>query len=110
VLAWHPKWTREQADRTNNAGRGNLFNALTDKVNAAQAAGNYELAGFVWKQGAADGTREMLANEYYETFMQLVSDVRSDLGEPNLPVFVLSRNAVGGVAMLVRNQRYPLSI
>ncbi len=38
VLSWHPNWTKEQADRTKNAGRGNLFKALTSKVNAAQAA------------------------------------------------------------------------
>ena len=25
VLAWHPNWTKEQADRTKNAGRGDLF-------------------------------------------------------------------------------------
>jgi len=30
VLAWHPNWTKEQADRTKNAGRGNLFKALTN--------------------------------------------------------------------------------
>jgi len=31
------------------------------------------------------------AYEYFDTFKQLVSDMRSDLGSPDLPVFVLSR-------------------
>ena len=46
--------------------------------------------GFVWKQGAADGTRKNLATEYYERFKQLISDLRTDLGAPDLPVFVPS--------------------
>ena len=44
VLAWHPNWTKEQASRTKNAGRGNLFKALTDKVKAACASRDSELA------------------------------------------------------------------
>ncbi|MFP6621442.1 MAG: hypothetical protein VB877_19010, partial [Pirellulaceae bacterium] len=43
-----------------------------------------------WKQGAADGTKEDLANEYYDTFKQLISDVLTVLDSPDLPVFVLS--------------------
>jgi lysophospholipase L1-like esterase len=50
-----------------------------------------EFCGFVWKQGGADGTKEDLANEYFDTFRQLVSDLRTDLPAPDLPVFVLSR-------------------
>lgn len=42
------------------------------------------------KQGAADGTKKVLANDYYGTFKQLISDLRSDLHTPNLPIFVPS--------------------
>jgi len=49
-----------------------------------------EFSGFVWKQGAADGTKKDLAEEYYDTLKLLISDLRTDLGVPNLPVFVLS--------------------
>jgi hypothetical protein len=49
-----------------------------------------EFCGFVWKQGAADGTKKVLATEYFDTFKQLISDVRKDLGAPDLPVFMPS--------------------
>ncbi|RLD52512.1 MAG: hypothetical protein DRI97_14420 [Bacteroidetes bacterium] len=39
-------------------------------------------------QGAADGTRKDLAEAYYDRFNQLISDLRTDLGTPDLPVFV----------------------
>jgi len=47
-------------------------------------------SGFVWKQGGADGTQKDLADEYYDTFEQLVSDLRKDLSVPDMPVFVLT--------------------
>lgn len=49
-----------------------------------------EFCGFVWKQGAADGTKKILGNEYYDTIKRLVSDLRKDLGTPDLPVFMPS--------------------
>ena len=42
VLAWHPNWTKEQADRTKDGRRGNLFKKLTDKVKAACASRDCE--------------------------------------------------------------------
>jgi hypothetical protein len=64
VLAWNPNWTKEQADRTKNAARGNLFEALTDKVKAACASRDCELMGFVWLQGARDMSFVDVAKEY----------------------------------------------
>ena len=49
-----------------------------------------EFCGFVWRQAKADGTKRDLAEEYYDTFKQLISDLRTDLGVPKLPVFILA--------------------
>ncbi len=77
ILAWHPNWTAEQADRTKNAGRGNLFKALTDKVNAATASGDCELMGFVWLQGARDMSFPDVAKEYLPNLEAMVAGVRA---------------------------------
>jgi len=85
VLAWHPNWTKEQADRTKNAGRGNLFKALTSKVNAACAAGDCELMGFVWLQGARDMSFVDVAKEYLPNLKAVVDGVRKEVGAEDMP-------------------------
>lgn len=85
VLAWHPNWTKEQADRTKNAGRGNLFKALTSKVNAACAAGDCELMGFVWLQGARDMSFVDVAKEYLPNLKAMVDGVRKEVGAEDMP-------------------------
>jgi hypothetical protein len=85
VLAWHPNWTKEQADRTKNAGRGNLFKALTGKVNAACASRDCELVGFVWLQGARDMSFVDVATEYLPNLKAMVEGVRKEVGAEDLP-------------------------
>ena len=85
VLAWHPNWTKEQADRTKNAGRGNLFKALTNKVNAACAARDCELVGFMWLQGARDMSFVDVAKEYLPNLKAMVDGVRKEVGAEDMP-------------------------
>ena len=47
--------------------------------------GSYEIAGFAWHQGWNDGCDENMAKEYESNLANLIRDVRSDLGVPNLP-------------------------
>jgi hypothetical protein len=89
VLAWHPNWTKEQADRTKNAPRGNLFKALTNKVNAACASRDCELVGFVWHQGARDMSFVDVAKEYLPNLQAMVDGVRKEVGAEDMP-FVYS--------------------
>lgn len=49
----------------------------------------YEIAGFVWYQGWNDGCDPQRAvPEYEQNLVNLIRDVRKDLGVPNLPVIV----------------------
>ena len=49
----------------------------------------YELAGFVWYQGWNDGCDPKHAvPEYESNLVNLIKDVRKDLGVPNLPVVI----------------------
>lgn len=54
---------------------------------------DYELAGFVWFQGFNDAVKKQAVNEYGSNLLNLIEDVRKDLGAPDLP-FV-----VGGLGM-----------
>ena len=47
-------------------------------------------SGFLWKQGGGDNGRKEIANNYYDTFKQLVSDLREDVKTPDMPVFVFN--------------------
>ena len=85
VLAWHPNWTKEQAERTKNAGRGNLFKALTNKVKAACASRDCELMGFVWLQGARDMSFVDVAKEYLPNLKAMVDGVRKEVGAEDMP-------------------------
>ena len=90
IRGFEKNWSRERAELTWDGVKGPLYKDLMNAVAEAKRISKPEFCGFVWKQGAADGRRKDLANEYYDTFKQLVSDLRTDLGAPDLPVFVLS--------------------
>jgi hypothetical protein len=95
VLAWHPQWTKEQADRTGDAKKGNLWLELTNKVEPAITAVDCELKGFVWMQGGADMRNEELGKEYLQNLSALVLGLRQEFKVPNLP-FVLGSYRDGG--------------
>jgi hypothetical protein len=84
-LAWNPNWTKEQADRTKDGRRGNLFKALTDKVKAACASRDCELMGFLWQQGGKDMAFVEVAQEYLPNLKAMVEGVRKELGAEDMP-------------------------
>jgi hypothetical protein len=90
IRGFEKNWSFERANLTFDGKKGSLYKDLMNAVTESSRISKPEFSGFVWKQGAADGTKKVLANDYYDTFKQLVSDVRSDLGTPDLPVFVPS--------------------
>jgi hypothetical protein len=90
ICAFEKNWTKERADRTFDGKKGALYKDLMNAVAEAEKSARNLYCGFVWKQGGADGTRKDLADEYYDTFELLVSDLRKDLSAPQMPVFVLT--------------------
>jgi lysophospholipase L1-like esterase len=90
VRAFEKNWSFERAERTFDGKKGSFYKDLMNAVAEAKSISQPEFCGFVWMQGGADGTKRDLANEYYDTFKQLVSDLRTDLGAPDLPVFISS--------------------
>ncbi|WP_430814950.1 sialate O-acetylesterase [Carboxylicivirga sp. RSCT41] len=88
ILAWSPNWTEEQADRTNDGQKGDLYKVLIDKIQEAQNAADIEIVGFLWQQGGKDMTNLTVAKEYFDNLNALITALRKDLGLPDLPVFI----------------------
>ncbi len=88
IRGFEKNWSFDRAQLTFDGKKGSLYKDLMNAVAGAKRISNPEFSGFFWKQGAADGTRKILAKEYYDTFKQLVSDLRADLDVPDLPVFI----------------------
>jgi hypothetical protein len=90
IRGFEKNWSFERADRTFDGKKGSLYKDLMHAVAEAKRISKPEFSGFVWKQGAADGTKKDLAEEYYDTLQLLISDLRTDLDAPDLPVFIPS--------------------
>jgi len=56
---------------------------------------DFEISGFAWFQGWNDGESDSFLNEYESNLYHLVNDVRSDFGNPNLPVVIASSGQGG---------------
>ncbi len=88
ICAFEKDWSFERAELTFDGKTGPLYKDLINAVAEAKRISKSEFCGFVWKQGAADGTRKELAYAYYERLKQLISDLGTDLSTPDLPVFI----------------------
>ena len=88
IRGFEKNWTFDRANLTFDGKKGSLYKDLLNVVAEAKRISEPEFCGFFWKQGGADGTKKVLAFEYYDTFRQLVSDLRKDLETPDLPVFI----------------------
>ncbi len=96
ILAWHPNWSREQAERTGDGSKGPLFKAMIEKVRQACESADCEIMGFVWMQGAADMKEEATAKEYLANLKALVEGIRKETGVPDLPL-ILGSYRPGGM-------------
>ena len=95
ISAFAKEWSFERAQLTYDGKKGPLYQDLMHAVAEARKVSNPEFCGFFWKQGGADGTKKQLAATYFDSLEALVTDLRSDLGTPGLPVFIPSYMADG---------------
>jgi len=108
ILAFAPDWTKEQADRTGDGRKGNLYKDIVDAVTAARKASQFEIAGFVWKQGGKDSRSAELAKEYSDNFKKMVTAIREDVDTPKMPAFIatyMSDDDIGKVSEDIRTRR-----
>jgi len=90
IRGFEKEWSFERAELTFDGKKGSLYQDLMHAVAEVKRNSNPIFSGFVWKQGGADGTKKVLADTYYDTFQQVVTDLRMDLEAPEMPVFVLT--------------------
>jgi len=88
ILAWSPKWTREQADRSRDGKKGDLYAQILQQVAAIRKTEPVELKGFFWMQGGKDMRYPDLADEYADNLKTLIISLRKDLKAPDLPAFI----------------------
>jgi len=88
ILAWSPKWTREQADRSRDGKKGDLYAQILQQVAAIRKVEPVDLKGFFWLQGGKDMRYPDLADEYADNLKTLVSSLRRYLKAPDLPAFI----------------------
>ena len=70
---------------------------LEDFVPGYSSDRGYELAGFAWHQGWNDGGHEDMTAEYEYNLANLIRDVRTDLGVPDLPISIGVSGMIGWV-------------
>ena len=90
IRGFEKGWSFERANLTFDGKKGSLYQDLMRAVDAANSVSQLDFCGFVWNQGGADATKQVLAYTNYDTFRQMVSDMRLDLCALNMPVFVLT--------------------
>jgi len=88
ILSFVPGWSFEQANRTGDGKKGDLYRDMIDTVTAARKVGDFELTGFIWKQGGKDSRWIDLSNEYADNFKRMIAGLRRDLNVPKMPVFI----------------------
>ena len=85
LLAWKPDWSKEEAARVGQVGRGPLYKALMDKIKQAQEERDIEIVGFLWLQGGGDMKKVDVAKEYLDNLKSFVAALRRDTGVADLP-------------------------
>jgi hypothetical protein len=61
---------------------------LSELVPGYTSTRGYELAGFAWHQGWNDGCDVNMTAEYESNLANLIRDVRTDLGVPDVPISI----------------------
>lgn len=61
------------------------------------AGRGYQIAGFGWHQGWNDGGTEFTASHYEANLVDLIGDIRTELGKPLLPVSIANLG-IGGTS------------
>jgi hypothetical protein len=65
-----------------------LYEIMMSMLAAAREQRDFEVAGFLWMQGAADMRTPMRGMAYYPRLVTLIESVRRDTGVPDLPFLI----------------------
>ena len=95
------QWSKGSTNNDYNKAAGNLYNDLVLRIHAAQRIGI--IKGIFWHQGEANsGT-----TDYEQKLTKLISDVRNEIGTPNV-TYVMGQIGITGDATGVVNRSLDL--
>jgi hypothetical protein len=86
LLAWAPDWSTKDAGLTNNENDGPLYMKLLKFIDAVTVNMDPQFIALMWMQGERDSKFQYTAQHYAVCFKNLISQFRTDLKIPNLPV------------------------
>jgi len=104
--AWNPDWSIEKATLMNEQKQPKLYSEFIQySKKVLENLSNYEICGMLWVQGETDSSKRFgtkPANTYESNLKKLISCVRKDINQPNLP-FLLFQVGHGEVVEGMKN-------
>lgn len=88
LLAWEPEWSAERADLADDAEKGPLYERLIHHFERSTQGEEIDVLACLWMQGESDSRYQVAAAQYERNLKRLVSSLRQDLNQPDLP-FIL---------------------
>ncbi len=88
LLAWEPDWSAERAELADDADKGPLYQRLIRHFERRTQGEEIAVLACLWMQGESDSRYLVAAAEYERNLKRLISSLRQDLNQPDLP-FIL---------------------
>ncbi len=88
LLAWEPDWSAERAELADDADKGPLYQRLIRHFERSTQGEEIAVLACLWMQGESDSRYQVAAAQYERNLKRLVSSLRQDLNQPDLP-FIL---------------------
>ena len=88
LLDWSPNWTYKKAQITGKAHLGPLYNIFIERIIQITGGKKINFLAMLWMQGETDAQIPKASKQYYKNLSIIISNLRTDLNEPNLPVFL----------------------
>ena len=85
LLAWEPEWSAERAAITDDADKGALYPRLLNHFQRVTEGVDGQVLGCLWMQGESDSRYERAARQYQTNLTTLITRLRHDLNEADLP-------------------------
>lgn len=88
IRAFVPDWSAELAAVSEDEGLGSLYGKLLKHLEISNRDESVEYMGILWEQGAKDMDEKEHAEGYLDYLTGIITQLRTDTGTPELPLFV----------------------
>ena len=85
LLAWEPDWSAQRAAIADDAEKGPLYQRLIDHFRRVTKDVDVIVLACLWMQGESDSRYPVAASEYERNLKRLITRLRQDLNQPDMP-------------------------